>query len=110
MKVLRSKTYCVSFLIRSDPTSLVVRCGEWDTQTEGEPLPHQDRNVRLVELNPEFNKGNLVNTAALLFLETEFELADHIDTICLPDYQEKFEDREECFVKGWGERYFWKGW
>jgi hypothetical protein len=56
--------------------------------------------VRLVELNPEFNKGNLVNTVALLFLETEFQLADHIDTICLPDYQEKFEDREECFVKG----------
>merc|ERR1719184_707439 len=27
----------------NDPTSLIVRCGEWDTQTEGEPLPHQDR-------------------------------------------------------------------
>jgi len=92
----------------SDAASLVVRCGEWDTQTEGEPLAHQDRNVRLVELNPEFNKGNLVNTAALLFLETEFELADHIDTICLPDYQEKFEDREECFVKGWGKDTFGK--
>ena len=22
---------------------LVVRCGEWDTQTESEPLKHQDR-------------------------------------------------------------------
>merc|ERR1719334_1928581 len=49
----------------NDPTSLVVRCGEWDTQTEGEPLAHQDRNVVHVELHPEFNKGNLVNT--LLF-------------------------------------------
>merc|ERR1719427_513538 len=92
----------------SDPSSLVVRCGEWDTQTEGEPLPHQDRSVRYVEMHPEFNKGNLVNTVALLFLETDFELADHIDTICLPDYQETFEDRNECFVKGWGKDTFGK--
>jgi len=91
-----------------DSSSLIVRCGEWDTQTEGEPLPHQDRNVRLVEIHQEFNKGNLVNTVALLFLESEFELADHIDTICLPDYQEKFEDRDECFVKGWGKDTFGK--
>merc|ERR1712142_1305146 len=62
---------------------MVVRCGEWDTQTEGEPLAHQDRNVVHVELHPEFNKGNLVNTVALLFLESDFILADHIDTICL---------------------------
>jgi len=92
----------------SDPSSLVVRCGEWDTQTEGEPLAHQDRNVRLVELNPEFNKGNLVNTAALLFLDYDFVLSDHIDKICLPEYQEKFEDRSECFVKGWGKETFGK--
>merc|ERR1719450_1401824 len=92
----------------NDPTSLVVRCGEWDTQTEGEPLAHQDRNVVHVELHPEFNKGNLVNTVALLFLESDFILADHIDTICLPDYKEKFEDREECFVKGRGKDTFGK--
>merc|ERR1712106_1024003 len=92
----------------SDPSSLVVRCGEWDTQTEGEPLAHQGRNVRFVELHPEFNKVNLVNTAALLFLENDFELSDHIDRICLPEYQEKFEDRSECFVKGWGKETFGK--
>jgi len=91
-----------------DASSLVVRCGEWDTQTEGEPLAHQDRNVRKVVLHPEFNKGNLMNTVALLFLESEFALSDHIDTICLPDYQENFDDRSECFVKGWGKDHFGK--
>ena len=70
-----------------------MRCGEWDTQTEGEPLPHQDRTVQHVVLHPEFNKGNLVNTVALLFLESDFDLADHVDTICLPKYQENFDDR-----------------
>merc|ERR1719187_2203004 len=90
----------------NDPTSLVVRCGEWDTQTEGEPLPHQDRNVKEVVLHPEFNKGNLVNTIAILFLEEEFVLADHIDTICLPDYKDYYADSSECFVKGWGKDHF----
>merc|ERR1719430_2601266 len=90
----------------NDATSLIVRCGEWDTQTEGEPLPHQDRNVKEVVLHPEFNKGNLVNTVAILFLEEEFVLADHIDTICLPDYQDLYEDSSECFVKGWGKDHF----
>jgi len=90
----------------NDATSLIVRCGEWDTQTEGEPLPHQDRNVKEVVLHPEFNKGNLVNTIAILFLEEEFVLADHIDTICLPDYQDLYEDSSECFVKGWGKDHF----
>ena len=85
-----------------------MRCGEWDTQTEGEPLAHQDRNVKKVVLHPEFNKGNLMNTVALLFLESEFALSDHIDTICLPDYQENFDDRSECFVKGWGKDHFGK--
>ena len=28
-------------IIRANPGDLVVRCGEWDTQTEGEPLDHQ---------------------------------------------------------------------
>merc|ERR1719204_1201525 len=28
-----------------NPGDLVVRCGEWDTQTTGEPLDHQDRTV-----------------------------------------------------------------
>merc|ERR550519_1556737 len=89
-----------------DPSSLIVRCGEWDTQTEGEPLPHQGRGVLEVVLHPEFNQGNLVNTIAILFLEEEFVLADHIDAICLPDYQDYYADSSECFVKGWGKDHF----
>merc|ERR1712112_627231 len=39
---------------------------------------------------------------ALVLVETPFELANHVDTICLPKYQENFDDRQKCFVKGWG--------
>lgn len=57
-------------------------------------------------LHPEYNNRSLVNTIALLFMETEFDLDFHIDTICLPDYKESFDDREECYVKGWGKDKF----
>jgi len=81
---------------------LVVRCGEWDTQTESEPLNHQDRNVTVIIMHPEFSAKNVYNNIALVLVETPFELANHVDTICLPKYQENFDDRQKCFVKGWG--------
>ena len=75
----------------------------------------------------EFNPRNLGNTIALLFVENNFELADHIDTICLPAYQvlswsyqfglvlchhlglqENFELSKGCYVKGWGKDVFGK--
>jgi len=84
------------------PEKLVVRCGEWDTQTTGEPLKHQDRIVKKVVLHPEFNRKNLANTAAILILEEEFELSQHVDTICMPEIQENFDDATDCHVKGWG--------
>merc|ERR1712168_1012603 len=93
----------------SDPSLLVVRCGEWDTQTEGEPLPHQDRTVGHIISHPEFNPRNLGNTIALLVLDQDFQLADHIDTVCLPDsYKESYHDATECYVKGWGKDIFGK--
>ena len=33
--------FTITIMIRDNPGDLVVRCGEWDTQTEGEPLDHQ---------------------------------------------------------------------
>ena len=83
----------------SGSSSLVVRCGEWDTQTESEIRSHQDRNVTKVVLHPEFNKRSLWNSIAVLFMENDFVLDEHLDTVCLPDYQQNFEDRTECFVK-----------
>jgi len=85
-----------------DPSRLLVRCGEWDTQTDSEPLKHQDRKVKEVIIHPRYNRRNLGHTAAILILESEFTLDKHIDTICLPDLDEDFLDQKECFVKGWG--------
>ena len=43
---------------RGNPGDLVVRCGEWDTQTTGEPLDHQVWNSR---------KESWVNTCIVLW-------------------------------------------
>jgi len=93
---------------KSDPGSLIVRCGEWDTQTEGEPLEHQDRSVTTIVTHPEFNSRNLGNTIGLLFVAEDFKLDHHINSICLPDFQETFDTSRDCYVKGWGKDVFGK--
>lgn len=54
------KPNCLNCHVLSSPLRVrshdaVVRCGEWDTQTKSEPLPHQDRGVAAIEFHPEFN-------------------------------------------------------
>ena len=36
----------MTWISRGSPGDLVVRCGEWDTQTTGEPLDHQVCSLR----------------------------------------------------------------
>ena len=88
-----------------DVTTTLVRCGEWDTQTEIEPAKHQDRYANAFRTHPEFSSRSLANDLALIFLQEEFNLATHIDTVCLPKYGENFDD-ERCWVTGWGRDVF----
>merc|ERR1711962_326247 len=74
--------HCVD-KFRENPTSLKIRCGEWDTQDQNEPRPHQDRYVTSLDIHPAFNGKNLANDWALLYTGQPFELQEHIDTVCL---------------------------
>merc|ERR1712232_989954 len=76
-----------------------------DTQQETEPRPHQDRQVAALEIHPEFDARNLKNDFAVLFTSQEFDLDDHIDTACLPQPGDKF-DEATCFATGWGKDKF----
>merc|ERR1712038_2191683 len=102
--VLLTAGHCVDKL-REVPGTLVVRCGEWDTQAASEPRPHQDRKVKQVVVHPEFNARNLHNDFALLFTEQDFVLDSHIDTVCLPEPGQKF-NFQTCFATGWGKDKF----
>merc|ERR1711902_131777 len=66
------------------PETLKIRCGEWDTRQVVEPLKHEDRTAATVSVHPAYNSRNLQNDFALVHLEYEFILDDHINTICLP--------------------------
>merc|ERR1719393_617627 len=102
--VVLTAAHCVD-KFKQDPSEVKIRCGEWDTQQETEPRPHQDRQVAALEIHPEFDARNLKNDFAVLFTSQEFELSDHIDTACLPEPGDSF-NGATCFATGWGKDKF----
>ncbi|KAM8716513.1 hypothetical protein ACLKA7_003395 [Drosophila subpalustris] len=86
-------------------SELIVRAGEWDTQTESEPYPHQERDVLERICHENFNSGNLHNDIAVLNLRSELYLNHHIMPICLPRAFE-YPVVERCLVAGWGKETF----
>ena len=102
--VVLTAAHCVH-KFRASPGQLVVRCGEWDTQTATEPFPHQDRAVASLAVHPEFNGRNLANDFAVLFMAADFSLDYNVDTVCLPEPGENFDGRS-CFATGWGKDKF----
>ena len=84
-------------------SSLMVRCGEWDTQGDHEPLNHQDRFAKEVLIHPGFVKRNLNNDVAIIVMQEEFILSQHIGTICLPNQDDYSNiNWENCVATGWG--------
>lgn len=77
------------------------KAGEWDTQTINEPYPHQDRNVMEVVIHEHYKPGSHFNDVALLFLDKPVELAENINTVCLPPQDFNF-DHKRCYATGWG--------
>ena len=102
--VVLTAAHCVD-KFKQNPGEVKIRCGEWDTQQETEPRPHQDRQVAAMEIHPEFEARNLRNDFAVLFTSQDFELSDHIDTACLPQPGDAF-DGATCFATGWGKDKF----
>ncbi|CAF4941247.1 unnamed protein product [Pieris macdunnoughi] len=82
-----------------------ARAGEWDTQTDKEVFPYQERDVADVVIHEKFNKRNLHYDIALLFLESEVKLAPNVGVVCLPISEA---DGEKCFASGWGKDQFGK--
>lgn len=86
-------------------SKLRVRAGEWDTKTVNEPFPHSDHGVAKFVIHPDFGVSNLMNDVALVILESPVKLSAHINTICLPPSNLKFDDKT-CFASGWGAENF----
>ncbi|XP_031637633.1 phenoloxidase-activating factor 2-like isoform X2 [Contarinia nasturtii] len=102
--VVLTAAHCVD---QKDPKILKIRAGEWDTQTKDEPYPHQDRAVRDYVIHPEYHHGTLFNDIALLFLIQPVEIAENVNTVCLPNADDIF-DNARCFASAWGQDRFGK--
>lgn len=94
--VIITAAHCVVDL--KDVHDIMVRAGEWDTQTLNEPFPHQDRAVADVLIHEHYTRGSHFNDVALLFLDKPVELAENVNTICLPPQDYDF-DHQRCFGK-----------
>ncbi|KAL5280903.1 hypothetical protein ACFFRR_004736 [Megaselia abdita] len=79
---------------------MMVRAGEWDTQTKAELYPDQDRGVNEIVIHKDFNNSSLFDNIALLFLTKPFQIEENIGPICLPPADSTF-DSAHCFVTGW---------
>jgi len=85
---------------------IVVRCGEWDTRDEVEPIVHQDIRADQIFIHPGFVKRNLANDFAIIVTEDYYVLNRHIDTICLPDPDIDSFNGIDCVATGWGKDEF----
>lgn len=102
--VILTAAHCVA---NKQQDTLLVRAGEWDTQTRNELYPHHDRRVREVIIHERFSKGSLFNDIALLILDEPFEFAENVQPVCLPPRNHNF-DHSRCFASGWGKNVFGK--
>ncbi|XP_031632938.1 phenoloxidase-activating factor 2-like [Contarinia nasturtii] len=84
---------------------LKVRAGDWDLRITHEPYPHQEQTVRKISIHPDYQRNGLLSDVALLFVTQPFELGLHINTICLPNPDQVFNQRS-CFATGWGKDKF----
>ncbi|EDW88785.1 phenoloxidase-activating factor 2 [Drosophila yakuba] len=102
--VVLTAAHCVH---NKQPKSIVVRAGEWDTQTQNEIRNHEDRYVKEIIYHEQFSKGTLFNDVAVMLLEGPFTLQDNIQTVCLPNLGDTF-DFDRCYATGWGKNKFGK--
>lgn len=100
--VVLTAAHCVD---NKSPQQLSIRAGEWDSQTTDEIFPHQDRQVADIVIHKRYNRDNLFNDIALLFLVSPIVLAENINTACMPPPNFSF-DGSRCFATGWGKDSF----
>lgn len=81
---------------------LIIRAGEWDTQSTDELYAHQDRNVSRIKVHDHFNRQTMANSIALLFVDKPFDLGFGVNTVCLPPPNVLTDAGVRCLATGWG--------
>ncbi|XP_018319978.1 phenoloxidase-activating factor 2-like [Agrilus planipennis] len=85
-----------------------IRAGEWNWESQSEPLPHQDRWSAKIIVHPQYNNRSLKNDIALIITDTPFKIGQNVGIICLPQSVTNY-DPENCIASGWGKNSVQKG-
>ncbi|XP_011505633.1 PREDICTED: trypsin-3-like [Ceratosolen solmsi marchali] len=90
----------------NNPTMILVRLGEWNTQNNNEPYPSINLNVAKIIIHPSFNANNLENDVAVVKLNGMAPIASYpnINTACKPLKPPAIGTR--CYVSGLGKNAF----
>ncbi|ALC46027.1 CG40160 [Drosophila busckii] len=102
-QVVLTAVHCVN---TQQPGSFLLRAGEWDSQTEKERLPYQERTAQRIITHPQFNPRNVANDYALVIVDQPYLLDDHINVVCLPAQGATATPRTTCYSTGWGKDVF----
>lgn len=94
-------------IYRLDTSDIIIRAGEWDTQTTKERYPYQERAVKQIIVHKDYQEQVLLNDIALLVLREPVEYAANVMTVCLPEQNQVYND-DECYASGWGKTQFGK--
>ncbi|XP_030377202.1 phenoloxidase-activating factor 2 [Scaptodrosophila lebanonensis] len=101
--VVLTAAHCVQ---REALESLQLVAGEWDAAVQLEPLPHQTQPVAEVLVHPNYTQAPAAHNVALLFAGAGgFQLAPHVQTICLPPLHTVY-NYTQCYVAGWRRSHF----
>ncbi|XP_055836759.1 phenoloxidase-activating factor 2-like [Episyrphus balteatus] len=107
LNVVLTAAHCVNV---KQTKNYSVRAGEWEPNSDSEPYSHQERQVAGIIVHEKYNNRSLQNDIALLFLETSFDKAPHINTICLPPASAYTNiGMSRCIASGWGKTNFGTG-
>ncbi|XP_050315723.1 serine proteinase stubble [Anthonomus grandis grandis] len=86
------------------PSNLLLRLGEHDLSTEGEPYLHEERRVQIVASHPQFDSRTFEYDLALLRFYEPVQFQPNIIPVCVPKTDENFVGRT-AYVTGWGRLY-----
>ncbi|CAK1553829.1 unnamed protein product [Leptosia nina] len=87
--------------INYQPSMVICRLGEWDTQTTNEQYAHEDKSVKKIIVHEQFNSKLNSNNIALLITTSEFDLSPpHVGIACLG--RRVPQPGTNCYSMGWG--------
>ncbi len=89
------------------PEDLILRAGEWDSHSDAELIPFQERIAKKIIVHEMYSSGPAYNDIALVLLKENFDFAENVDVVCLPPQDESV-DNQKCVASGWGKDNFGK--